>query len=66
MLISISQQNKQSRLNRPDKPDRQNKPDGQPGRKLDISRVEQEFGFWAPTSLEEGIKKTIDLYRDKK
>lgn len=38
------------------------KPNGQPRRKLDISRAEQEFGFRAPTPLEEGIKKTIEWY----
>jgi GDP-L-fucose synthase len=36
--------------------------DGQPRRKLDVSRAEQEFGFRARTSLEEGLKKTIDWY----
>jgi GDP-L-fucose synthase len=29
---------------------------------LDISRAEREFGFKAKTSLEEGLKKTIDWY----
>jgi len=38
------------------------KPDGQPRRKLDISRAEKEFGFRAKTSFEEGLKKTIDWY----
>jgi GDP-L-fucose synthase len=38
------------------------KPDGQPRRKLDISRAEQEFGFRAKTSFEEGLRKTIDWY----
>jgi GDP-L-fucose synthase len=38
------------------------KPDGQPKRKLDISRAKKEFGFKAKTSLEEGLKKTIDWY----
>ncbi len=38
------------------------KPNGQPRRKLDISRAEQEFGFRAKTSFEEGLKKTIDWY----
>ncbi|MCX7704687.1 MAG: GDP-L-fucose synthase [bacterium] len=38
------------------------KPDGQPRRCLDVSRAEREFGFRAKTSLEEGLKRTIDWY----
>jgi GDP-L-fucose synthase len=38
------------------------KPDGQPRRCLNSSRAEREFGFRAKTSLEEGLKKTIDWY----
>ncbi len=38
------------------------KPDGQPRRMLNISRAEKEFGFRAKTSLEEGLRKTIDWY----
>jgi GDP-L-fucose synthase len=38
------------------------KPNGQPRRKLDINRAEQEFGFRAKTSFEEGLQKTIDWY----
>jgi len=33
---------------------------------LDTSRAEKEFGFRAMTSFEEGLKKTIEWYRDKK
>ncbi|MFC1920740.1 GDP-L-fucose synthase family protein [Chloroflexota bacterium] len=40
------------------------KPDGQPRRMLDTSRAFQEFGFKAKTSLEEGLKKTIEWYRE--
>ncbi len=40
------------------------KPDGQPRRRLDASRAEREFGFKAHTNLEEGLRKTIDWYRD--
>ena len=40
------------------------KPNGQPRRKLDTSRAEREFGFVATTPFEEGIKKTIDWYKD--
>ena len=38
------------------------KPDGQPRRRLDTSRAEQEFGFVAKTNFEEGLKKTIEWY----
>jgi GDP-L-fucose synthase len=38
------------------------KPDGQPRRKLNVSKAEKEFGFRANTSFEEGLKKTIDCY----
>ena len=39
------------------------KPDGQPRRMLDITRAFKEFGFRAKTTFEEGLKKTIDWYR---
>ena len=39
------------------------KPDGQPRRMLDTTRAFKEFGFRAKTTLEEGLKKTIDWYR---
>ena len=38
------------------------KPDGQPRRRLDTSRAEKKFGFTAQTSLEEGLRTTIDWY----
>jgi GDP-L-fucose synthase len=38
------------------------KPDGQPRRKLDVSRAEEEFGFKSRVRFEEGLKKTIDWY----
>jgi GDP-L-fucose synthase len=41
---------------------KQNKPDGQPRRQLDTTRAFEEFGFRASTSLEEGLKKTIDWF----
>ena len=40
------------------------KPDGQPRRMLDTTRAFKEFGFRAKTTFEEGLKKTIDWYRD--
>jgi GDP-L-fucose synthase len=38
------------------------KPNGQPRRCLDVSRAEREFGFRAHTSLDAGLKATIDWY----
>ncbi|MBM3802633.1 MAG: GDP-L-fucose synthase [Acidimicrobiia bacterium] len=42
------------------------KPDGQPRRCLDSSRAQRAFGFSAKTSLEEGLRKTIDWYRTQR
>ncbi len=39
-------------------------PDGQPRRCLDTRRAEQHFGFRARTSFEEGLRRTIDWYRE--
>ena len=39
-------------------------PDGQPRRMLDISRAKDEFGFGAKMDFEEGIKRTIEWYRN--
>lgn len=38
------------------------KPDGQPRRKLDVSRAKEEFGFESRTSFTEGLKKTVEWY----
>ncbi|MDI6704109.1 MAG: GDP-L-fucose synthase [bacterium] len=40
------------------------KPDGQPRRCLDITKAEKEFGFKAKTPFEEGLKKTIEWYKE--
>lgn len=40
------------------------KPNGQPRRKLDVSRAEKEFGFVAKTKFEVGLKKTIKWYEE--
>jgi GDP-L-fucose synthase len=37
---------------------------GQPRRCLDTTRAEKSFGFVAPTSLEEGLKRTTDWYEN--
>jgi GDP-L-fucose synthase len=39
------------------------KPNGQPRRKVDTSRAQQEFGFKSGTTFEDGLKKTIEWYR---
>ncbi len=39
------------------------KPDGQPRRCLDVSRAREQIGFTAQTSLDEGLRRTIDWYR---
>src|SRR5687768_7195064 len=36
------------------------KPDGQPRRCLDVSRAREQIGFVAGTTLEDGLRKTID------
>jgi GDP-L-fucose synthase len=40
------------------------KPDGQPRRCLDTARAEAEFGFRARIGFEEGLRQTIDWYRE--
>jgi GDP-L-fucose synthase len=39
------------------------KPNGQPRRRLDVTRAEQLFGFRARTSLRDGLERTIAWYR---
>lgn len=41
------------------------KPDGQPRRCLDTSRAKQEFGFAAEMAFPEGIRRTIEWYREQ-
>jgi GDP-L-fucose synthase len=40
----------------------QSRPDGQPRRRLDVTRAFEKFGFRATTSLEEGLQRTIEWY----
>ena len=40
------------------------KPDGQPRRSLDTSRAREEFGFEARVPFEEGLRRTIEWYRE--
>ncbi|HET6318958.1 MAG TPA: GDP-L-fucose synthase [Chloroflexota bacterium] len=42
------------------------KPDGQPRRKLDTTRAKQLFGWQSQTSFDEGLRATIDWYRQVK
>ncbi len=40
------------------------KPDGQPRRCLDTTKAEKEFGFKAKTKFDEGLKRTIQWYKN--
>ena len=39
------------------------KPNGQPRRKLDVTRAQREFGFVAQTDFRAGLRETIQWYR---
>jgi GDP-L-fucose synthase len=41
------------------------KPDGQPRRMIDTSKAQKYFSFKAKMPFEEGLKKTIDWYREQ-
>jgi GDP-L-fucose synthase len=41
-------------------------PDGQPRRRLDVSRAKKLFGFEAKTPFEEGLKATIEWYKQNR
>ncbi len=41
-------------------------PDGQPRRCLDVTRAEREFGFRAGIGFDEGLRQTIDWYRNNR
>lgn len=41
------------------------KPDGQPRRKLDVSRAEKEFGFLSEVSFADGLKKTVEWWKNQ-
>jgi GDP-L-fucose synthase len=43
-----------------------NMPDGQPRRRLDVTRASREFGFSARTTLKEGISKTVEWYKNNR
>lgn len=41
------------------------RPNGQPRRKVNTDKAYQEFGFVAATQLEQGLRKTIEWYKNK-
>jgi len=44
----------------------ESQPNGQPRRCLDTTRAEREFGFRASTTLEEGLRQTIEWYEENR
>ena len=40
-------------------------PDGQPRRSLDVSKAKEKFGFESIIDLDEGLKKTIEWYKEQ-
>lgn len=40
------------------------RPDGQPKRKLDVSKAREEFGFQSEISFKDGLAKTIEWYKE--
>jgi GDP-L-fucose synthase len=42
------------------------KPDGQPRRRLEVSRAAEKFGFRAQVPFEEGLKRTIEWYETRR
>ena len=40
------------------------KPEGQLRRQLDVSRAKNEIGFVAKTNIKDGLKETIDWYKN--
>jgi len=42
------------------------KPDGQPRRRLDVSRAKNLFGFEAQMTFDEGLKRIIDWFRENR
>jgi GDP-L-fucose synthase len=42
------------------------KPDGQPRRRLDVTRAKEYFGFEAKTSFDEGLAATVEWYKEQR
>ena len=38
------------------------KPNGQPRRRLDVSKAQERFGFHATMSFDEGLRRTVEWY----
>jgi GDP-L-fucose synthase len=41
-------------------------PNGQPRRRLEVSRARERFGFTAATPFSEGISRTVEWYRTQR
>jgi len=41
------------------------KPNGQPRRRLDVSKARERFGFEAKMHLDEGLRRTFEWYLDE-
>ncbi len=42
------------------------RPDGQPRRRLDVTRAQEKFGFRSQTQLEDGLRRTIDWFKSNR
>jgi nucleoside-diphosphate-sugar epimerase len=42
------------------------KPNGQPRRRLDVTRAKEHFGFEAQMGFEEGLRRTIEWFKTHK
>ena len=42
------------------------KPNGQPRRRLDVTRARERFGFVASTSYAEGVRRTVAYYEENR
>jgi GDP-L-fucose synthase len=42
------------------------KPNGQPRRRLDVTRAREQFGFSARVSFAEGLRRTVDYYEENR
>lgn len=56
MIVEISKKKTKIKFDR-------SKPDGQPRRVCDVTKAKKKIGFSAKTSLEEGLRQTIEWYR---
>jgi GDP-L-fucose synthase len=40
------------------------KPNGQPRRRLDVTRAQERFGFVAKTTFDDGLRSTVSYYEN--